>query len=155
MLLNNNKCSRRGFHLGARKTRKVATNTFLYKTYREILFQKVALWYLLHFVQDGSSKNALENKLFCKQCQKSKIFKNQKKRVYFPPHSYRLKAGQRPLGHYVIAGPAAAMLSPLGNHISAVDWEGGWAPLKGARGEYIRSFSPIFGFDIFAKQIFV
>ncbi len=50
-----------GFHLGARKKRKVATKTISYKRYREILFQKVALCYLLHFVQDGSSKNALEN----------------------------------------------------------------------------------------------
>ena len=29
----------------------------------EILFQKVASGYLLHFVQDGSSKNALDNLL--------------------------------------------------------------------------------------------
>jgi len=43
------------------KKRKVATNIISYKRYREILFQKVALCYLLHFVQDGSSKNALEN----------------------------------------------------------------------------------------------
>ena len=40
--------------------RKVATKTNSYKIYREILFQKVASGYLLHFVQDGSSKNALE-----------------------------------------------------------------------------------------------
>ncbi len=31
-----------------------------YERYGEILFQKVASGYLLHFVQDGSSKNALE-----------------------------------------------------------------------------------------------
>ena len=36
--------------------RKVVTKTILYKRYREILFQKVALGYLLHFVQNGSSK---------------------------------------------------------------------------------------------------
>ncbi len=40
--------------------RKVATETNLYKRYGEFLFQKVASGYLLHFVQDGSSKNALE-----------------------------------------------------------------------------------------------
>ncbi len=50
-----------GFHFGARKTRKVATKTIPYERYGEILFQKVALCYLLHFVQDGSSKNALQN----------------------------------------------------------------------------------------------
>ncbi len=52
--------SRLGFHFGAREKRKVATTIFSYKRYREILFQKVALCYLLHFVQDGSSKNALD-----------------------------------------------------------------------------------------------
>ena len=36
--------------------RKVATETNSYKRYRDILFQKVASGYLLHFVQDGSSK---------------------------------------------------------------------------------------------------
>ncbi len=49
------KCSRLGFHLGARKS-KVATKTISCESYREILFQKVASGYLLHFVQDGSSK---------------------------------------------------------------------------------------------------
>ncbi len=39
--------------------RKVATKLISYKRYREILFPKVALCYLLHFVQDGSSTNAL------------------------------------------------------------------------------------------------
>ncbi len=38
---------------------KVATKPIPYKRYGEILFQKVALCYLLHFVQDGSSKNVL------------------------------------------------------------------------------------------------
>ena len=37
-------------------TRKVATKTISYTTYGEILFQKVASGYVLHFVQDGSSK---------------------------------------------------------------------------------------------------
>ncbi len=33
----------------------------LYNIYSEILFQKVALGYLLHFVQNGSSKNILKH----------------------------------------------------------------------------------------------
>ncbi len=48
-------------HFEVPKKRKVATKTIPYERYGEILFQKVALCYLLHFVQDGSSKNALEN----------------------------------------------------------------------------------------------
>ncbi len=47
-------------HFGVTETRKVATQIISYKRYREILFQKVALCYLLHFAQDGSSKHALE-----------------------------------------------------------------------------------------------
>ncbi len=42
---------------GSTKKRKVATKTSSYEIYGEILFQKVASGYLLHFVQDGSSKN--------------------------------------------------------------------------------------------------
>ena len=48
------------------KTHKVATKTIPYKIYTEILFQKVASGYLLHFVQDGSSKNVLENTVCAK-----------------------------------------------------------------------------------------
>ncbi len=58
--LKNPKVTRPGFHLGAPKKRKVATQIISYKIYRGILFQKVASGYLLHFVPDGSSKNALE-----------------------------------------------------------------------------------------------
>jgi len=43
------------------KKHNVATELISDKIYGEILFQKVASGYLLHFVQDGSSKNALEN----------------------------------------------------------------------------------------------
>ncbi len=50
---------RPGFHFGAPQKHKVMTELFLYKIYWEILFQKVALDYVLHFVQNGSSKNAL------------------------------------------------------------------------------------------------
>ncbi len=63
------------------KTRKVAT-TKSYERYREILFQKVALCYLLHFVQDGSSKNALENSLLRKNVKNPKIGG---KTLYIPP----------------------------------------------------------------------
>ncbi len=54
--LKKTKVTRLGFQLGAPTTRKVVTKTCLYKIYREILFQKAALGYLLHFVQNGSSK---------------------------------------------------------------------------------------------------
>ncbi len=57
--LKNPKVARPGFHLGAPQKRKVATKTISYGRYGQILFQKVASGYLLHFVQDGSSKNAL------------------------------------------------------------------------------------------------
>ena len=70
--------------------RKVATETNLYKRYGEILFQKVASGYLLHFVQDGSSKNALETPRLRKNIKNQKI--GEKSRS-IPPHSYRLKAG--------------------------------------------------------------
>ncbi len=53
--------TRPGFHFEVPKTHKVETKTISYERYGEILFQKVALCYLLHFVQDGSSKSAPEN----------------------------------------------------------------------------------------------
>ncbi len=53
--------TRPGVHFGVPKKHDVATKLILYERYGEILFQKVALCYLLHFLQDGSSKNALEN----------------------------------------------------------------------------------------------
>ncbi len=40
---------------GSTQKRKVMTASILYKIYREILFQKVALGYLLHIVQNESS----------------------------------------------------------------------------------------------------
>ena len=55
----------------ALKNRKVATKTISYKRYREILFQKVASGYLLHFVQDGSSKHVLENSVGAKNTKKT------------------------------------------------------------------------------------
>ena len=67
------------------KNIKLRQKTIPYERYGEILFQKVASCYLLHFVQDGSSKNAQENSFFCKKCQKSNIGKQI--RIYSPPNS--------------------------------------------------------------------
>ena len=55
--------TRPGFHLGAPKKHTIMTKSILCERYREILFQKIALGYLLHFVQNGSSKNIL--KTYC------------------------------------------------------------------------------------------
>ena len=38
---------------------KVATTIISRNRYKDILFQKVALCYVLHFVQDGCSKKAI------------------------------------------------------------------------------------------------
>ncbi len=62
---------RPGFHFGAPQKHKVMTKSILYKRYREILFQKVALGYLLHFVQNGSSKNILNTHMLAQQSQQS------------------------------------------------------------------------------------
>ncbi len=64
------------------KTHYVATKLISYEIYGEILFQKVASGYLLHFAQDGSSTNALKKQLF------NNILKNPKfakKHYQFPP----------------------------------------------------------------------
>ncbi len=45
--------------------------TCLCNRYREILFQEVALGYLLHFVQNGSSKSALETYFVARKCHKT------------------------------------------------------------------------------------
>ena len=58
--------TRSGFHFEVPTTHKVATNTISYERNWEILFQKVALFYILHFVHDGSSTNARENVFFAK-----------------------------------------------------------------------------------------
>ena len=75
--------SRLGFHFGARKKRKVATKTISYERYGEILFQKVALCYLLHFVQDGSSKSVLE-KCFLRKNIKTNLKIGKKTPIYSP-----------------------------------------------------------------------
>ncbi len=56
---SNFQITRPGFHFEVPNKYKVATKVISYERYGEILFQKVASGYLLHFVQDGSSKNAL------------------------------------------------------------------------------------------------
>ena len=61
---SNVQITRPGFHFEVPRKYKVATKTISYERYGKILFQKVASGYLLHFVQDGSSKNALKNS-FC------------------------------------------------------------------------------------------
>ncbi len=53
------KIIRPGFHFEVPQKCKVATKIISYERYGEILFQKVASGYLLHLLQDGSSKNAL------------------------------------------------------------------------------------------------
>ncbi len=66
--------TRLGFHFGARKKRKIATKIISYERYREILFQKVASGYLLHFVQDGSSKTHIKTNMFAQQSQQSENY---------------------------------------------------------------------------------
>ena len=48
----------------------------------QIYFQQVASGYLLHFVQDGSSKNVLEKYVLRKHIKNQKIGNNA---VYIPP----------------------------------------------------------------------
>ncbi len=68
--------------LGSTKTRKVATNIFLDKRCGEILFQQVASGYVLHFVQNGSSKNVLNTRFFARRYKKTG---NAKNALYIPP----------------------------------------------------------------------
>ncbi len=55
------------------KTHKVMTKLMLYKIYWKILFQKVALGYLLHFVQNGSSKNIFKHLLLHSNLKNPKV----------------------------------------------------------------------------------
>ncbi len=52
-------------NFGVPQKNKVATSTIPDGRYGEILFQKVALCYLLHVVQDGCSKSAIQTYIFC------------------------------------------------------------------------------------------
>ncbi len=73
--LKNLKIARPGFHFGATpKTRKVMAETILYERYRDILFQKVALDYLLHFVRNESSKHVLKHLFVAQQSQTSEKY---------------------------------------------------------------------------------
>ncbi len=67
-----------------KKNVKLGQKAISYRRYGGILFQKVASGYLLHFVQDGSSKNALENVLSRKTIKDPNIGENPD---HFPPHS--------------------------------------------------------------------
>ena len=85
-------CSLGGPHLGASACCRSfpsspgvccgGTGVVLHKKYGEILFQKVALGYLLHFVQNGASTSILNTCVFTQRCQKSENCK--KCPIYFP-----------------------------------------------------------------------
>ena len=64
--VTNFQLTRPDFHFGVPTQHNVATKLISYKIYREILFQKVASGYLLHFVQDGSSRS--EERRVGKEC---------------------------------------------------------------------------------------
>ena len=55
---------------------KVMTNSMLYKICREILFQKVALGYVLHFVQNESSENILKHTWLHNNLKQNKLTKH-------------------------------------------------------------------------------
>ena len=75
-----------GFHFGVPKKHDVATQLISYERYGEILFQKVALCYLLHFVQDGASTKRTIKLVFLQHSSKPKIFENSGNNPYiFPP----------------------------------------------------------------------
>ena len=61
---------------------KLRQKTNSHNIYGEIIFQKVASAYLLHFVQDGSSTNVLEKYVLRKNVKNQKIRKNA---LYIPP----------------------------------------------------------------------
>ncbi len=56
---------------------KVMTNSMLYIICREILFQKVALGYVLHFVQNESSENILKHTWLHNNLKQNKSSHNQ------------------------------------------------------------------------------
>ena len=74
--ITNFQITRPDFHFGVPKQHDVATKLISYERHGEILFQKLASGYLLHFVQDGSSKNALEKHVLRKQLTNQKIWGN-------------------------------------------------------------------------------
>ena len=95
-MFNISKCqiTRPDFQFGVPKKHKVATQRISYKRYREILFQKVALCYLSHFVQDGSSKNTLEHVRLRKNVKNTEIRGGK----HINPPSLPLEGPYLPLG---------------------------------------------------------
>ena len=77
-----------------------------YESYGEILFQKVALRYLLHFVQDGSSKNANSSA-------KMPTIENWGNIMINPP-SLSLEGPYLPLRGALFAPSAIRPLTPIG-----------------------------------------
>ena len=69
--LKHQKNTRSDFYLGAQTKRKVITKSIVYARCRKILFHKVALGYLLHFAQNGSSKKQIRTHMFAQQSQKT------------------------------------------------------------------------------------
>ena len=58
------------------------------------LLQLYVFWLFTTLCTGWILKKRTRKLVFLQTCQKSTILKNQQKlRVYFPPHSYRLKAG--------------------------------------------------------------
>ncbi len=104
--------------------RKVATNIISYKRYREILFQKVALCYLLHFVQDGSSKSALENWFLRKHVNKNEHWGNK-----IPINPPSLEGPYLPLRRALFASPDSNLARPQVWYmcVCALTLKGSWS----------------------------
>ncbi len=84
--------TRPSFHFGVPQKHDVATKLISYKRYGEILFQKVASGYLLHFAQDRSSKNALNTYFLRNIHQNSKFSKIEGGETYISPPNSRSTA---------------------------------------------------------------
>ncbi len=117
--MSNIQHTRPDFYVGVHKKRNVATQIISYEKDREILFQKVASGYLLHFVQDGSSKDVLETDV-AQTCKQQNINLQTKqndqhpltpfkgpylplRRDLFPPEPRR--SGRSPLAHRALHTP--------------------------------------------------
>ena len=93
------------------QTRNVVTKTILYKRYREVLFQKVALGYLSHFVHNISSNKRTKTYLFAQKYKtKSEKCLKEKYRIYSP-----LTPDQPPFkgGRYVYTTHLSPHSNPL------------------------------------------
>ena len=89
------------------KKRKVVSKVISCKRYGEILFQKVAPGYLLHFAQDGSAKNALKT-LFLREIHKHPTFY---KKTINPPS----KGPYLPLRRALLVHMRTLTYGPLGD----------------------------------------